>query len=79
MLAIVTKAVLKLLPLPKYSVDLLAAFDDTESAIAFVPRIITEGGLIPTSVEFMDAKAIKLSERFLNTPVPAREAGAVLI
>ena len=79
MLAIVTKAILKLLPLPKYSVDLLAAFKDTESAIAFVPRIVTEGGIIPTSVEFMDEKAIKLSERFLNTPVPAREAGAVLI
>ena len=38
-LAIITKAVLKLLPLPRHSADLLAAFPDPETAIAFVPQI----------------------------------------
>lgn len=78
-LAIITKAVLKLLPLPKYSVDLLAAFPNTETAIAFVPKIITKGGIIPASIEFMDKKALELVERYLNNPVPASNAGAALI
>lgn len=78
-LAIITKAVLKLLPLPKHSVDLLAAFPDPETAIAFVPKIITKGGIIPASIEFMDKKALELVERYLNNPVPASNAGAALI
>lgn len=78
-LAVITKAVLKLLPLPRHSVDLLAAFPDARSAINFVPRIVTEGGLIPASVEFMDDKALKLVEKYLNASVPAGDAGAALI
>lgn len=78
-LAIVTKAVLKLMPLPRNAVDLLAAFPDAQSAIDFVPRIISEGGLIPASVEFLDKKALKLAERYLHSPVPAGDAGAALI
>jgi len=78
-LAVITKAVLKLLPLPKHSVDLIAAFPDPETAIAFVPQIIKKGGLIPASIEFMDRKAMELSERYLNNPVPASGAGAALI
>ena len=78
-LGIITKAVLKLMPLPRHSVDLLAAFPDARSAIDFVPRIITEGGLIPASIEFLDQKALKLTERYLNTQVPAGDAGAALI
>ncbi|MDD4160657.1 MAG: FAD-binding oxidoreductase [Synergistaceae bacterium] len=78
-LAIITKAVLKLLPLPRHSVDLLAAFPDPETAIAFVPQIIKKGGIIPASIEFMDKKALELVEKYLNNPVPASDAGAALI
>ncbi len=78
-LAIITKAVLKLLPLPRHSVDLLAAFPDPETAIAFVPQIIKKGGIVPASIEFMDKKALELVERYLNNPVPASDAGAALI
>ncbi len=78
-LAIITKAILKLMPQPKHSVDLLIAFPDAESAIAFVPRIITEGRLIPASVEFMDKKTLELVEKYSDTTVPANCAGAALI
>jgi len=79
MLAIITKAILKLLPLPKYSVDLLAAFPDASSAIDFVPHIIADGGLIPASIEFMDKNSLVLVAKYLNTEVPAGNAGAALI
>ncbi len=78
-LAIITKAVLRLLPLPKYSVDLLAAFPDPETAIAFVPQIIKKAGIIPASIEFMDQRSLHLVEKYLNNPVPASDAGAALI
>ena len=78
-LAVVTKAVLKLMPMPRYAVDLLAAFPDAKTAIDFVPKIIKEGGLIPASVEFIDKKALQIVARYLNTEVPAGDAGAALI
>ena len=78
-LAVVTKAVLKLLPMPRRMIDLLAAFPDAKSAIDFVPKIIKEGGLVPASVEFIDKKALQIVARYLNTEVPAGDAGAALI
>lgn len=78
-LAVITKIVLKLLPLPGKVVDLLVPFPSTESAIDFVPRITIEGKVIPASVEFMDHKALALAERFLNTTLPYDTAGAHLI
>ena len=53
-LGIFSKIILKLLPLPKTNVDLLCLFDSVQTAISVVPKIITEGGIIPTAIEFMD-------------------------
>lgn len=78
-LAVVTKAVLKLMPMPRFAVDLLAAFPDAKTAIDFVPQIIKEGGLIPASIEFIDKKALQVVARYLSTEVPAGDAGAALI
>jgi len=78
-LAIITKAILKLFPMPRHSVDLLGVFNDAETAIDFVPRIITEGRIIPASVEFMDRKALDLVGRYSGTEVMAHDAGAALI
>lgn len=78
-LAIVTKAVLKLLPLPKNAVDLLVTFDDPKKAISFVPKIMSEEGLIPASLEFMDHKALALAEKYRGQQMPGGEAAASLI
>ncbi|MBQ0055950.1 MAG: FAD-binding protein [Synergistaceae bacterium] len=78
-LAIITKAVLKLLPLPKYSADLLAEFADADSAMALVPKIIAEAGLIPVSIEFMDRNSLSFVSRCLKREVPACSSGAALI
>jgi len=53
-LGIFTKIIIKLLPLPKARVDLLVPFKDAETAISAVPKIMTESGIIPTAIEFMD-------------------------
>lgn len=78
-LGVFTRIVLKLLPLPKASVDLLCLFKSAADAIAAVPRIMTEGGIIPTAIEFMDRTSVKAACDYLNESIPYAEAGAMLL
>ncbi len=78
-LGIFTKITLKLIPLPKASVDLLCLFRTAEEAIAAVPRIMTGAGIIPTAIEFMDRTAVQAACEYLNESIPYRDAGAMLL
>ena len=78
-LGIFTKITLKLMPLPKASVDLLALFRTPEAAIGAVPKIMTAGGVIPTAIEFMDRTSVQAACEYLNESIPYREAGAMLL
>jgi len=78
-LGIVTKAVLRLLPLPKHSCTLLVLFRDPASAISAVPAIMTSGRILPTSLEFMDRLSFETSCRYLNDPLDYANAGAMLL
>ncbi len=78
-LGIFTKVTLKLLPLPKTSVNLLALFQSVEEAIDTVPVLMTETGVIPTAIEFMDQLSVQTACRYLNEHLPYQEAGAMLL
>lgn len=78
-LGLFTKITLKLLPLPKAQVDLLCLFKTSQQAIDTVPKIMTEGGLIPTSIEFMDKLAVKGACDYLNETLPYENAEAMLL
>ena len=78
-LGIITKVIIKLLPLPKAKVDLLALFPDVQTAISVVPKIMTQGGIIPTAIEFMDQLSVHTSCDYLNEHIPYRQAGAMLL
>lgn len=78
-LCLFTSITLKLLPLPKYQVDLLCLFKDSEEAIGIVPDIMTSSGIIPTSIEFMDTNSVKTACDYLNESFPYEQAGAMLI
>ncbi len=78
-LGIFTKVVLKLLPLPTAKVDLLVLFEDVPSAIAMVPRIMTNGRIIPTAIEFMDKLSVQTTCQYLNEQLPYEQAGAMLL
>ncbi len=78
-LGIITKIILKLIPLPEFTVDLLVPFKTVEEAIAFVPKIMIEAHTIPASLEFMDNASLKLAERFLNNELPYSDSAAHLI
>ncbi len=78
-LGIVTKVIIKLIPLPTVKVDLLILFKDVKSAIKVVPRIMTEAKIVPTSVEFMDKLSVQASCQYLNEHLPYQNAGAMLL
>ncbi len=78
-LGIFTKITLKLIPLPRASVDLLCLFRTAEEAISAVPKIMTLGGVIPTAIEFMDRTSVKAACEYLNESIPYQGAGAMLL
>ena len=78
-LGIFTRIILKLLPLPQASVDLLCLFRTTREAIAAVPRLMTGTGIIPTAIEFMDQTSVHTSCSYLNESIPYEQAGAMLL
>ncbi|MCR3761042.1 FAD-binding oxidoreductase [Clostridium felsineum] len=77
-LGIVTKAILKLLPLPKKSISLLVPFPDLTKAIETVPKII-KSKTIPTSIEFMERDVILAAEEFLGKKFPDSASDAYLL
>jgi len=78
-LGIFTKIYFKLLPYPAHSVVLLALFKDIRAAINMVPKIMTYGKIIPTSIEFMDKLSVKTSCGYLNENIPYEESQAMLL
>ena len=78
-LGIFTKIILKLIPLPKIQADLLCLFKTSDEAISAVPKIMTEGGIIPTSIEFMDKHSVQAACEYLNETLPYEDCGAMLL
>jgi len=78
-LGIFTRIILRLLPLPRARAVLLIPFADTHAAIGAVPRIITEGRIIPTAVEFMDRLAIQVAYDYVQERLPHPDVGAMLL
>mgnify|MGYP000395996387 FL=1 len=77
-LGIITKAVLKLLPLPKKAISLLIPFENLNSAIQTVPEII-KSKAIPTAIEFMQREVIEDAEEYLGKKFPDHQADAYLL
>ena len=77
-LGIVTKAILKLIPLPKKAISLLVPFNSLEEAIETVPKIIKSKSS-PTAVEYMVRDTILSAEEFLGKPFPDKSSDAYLL
>lgn len=77
-LGIVTKAILRLLPLPRKAISLLVPFPNLASAIETVPLII-KSKAIPTAIEFMEKSVILAAEEFLGRAYPDKSADAYLL
>ena len=64
-LGIVTKATLKLLPLPKYNKLILVSFKSAIDACAAVSSIF-KVGVIPSAIEFMDRRAVDFTIKYID-------------
>jgi len=77
-LAVVTRIILRLLPLPKVQVDLLVPYDDFQAAANTVSDIIAHR-ILPTTIEFMERDSILAVERLLQKEMPYHDAEAHLL
>src|SRR5262249_54856571 len=64
-LGVVTKIVLKLLPLPRYDLLMLVPFRSAENACAAVAAIFA-AGYMPSGLEFMDRDALDWASQFVT-------------
>jgi glycolate oxidase len=78
-LGIFTRIILRLLPLPIARVVLLIPFSDVVTAIAAVPKIMTQARIVPASVEFMDRLSVQTAYDHLGERPPHPNTGAMLL
>jgi len=77
-LAVITKAIISLLPPPGAIYTLIAPYENLHDAINTVPALI-KGRILPMAVEFVEKEVITLSESHLNKKWPCQQGNAFLI
>jgi len=77
-LAIITEAIVKLLPLPKYKKTMLAMYKDINDAAATVSAIIGNH-IIPATLEFIDNPTLRVVEEFNKIGLPLDMEAVLLI
>ena len=74
-LAIITEAIIKILPLPKVVVDLLIPFVCVEDASNFATEVL-QTEIAPAAIEFMDGDVVRMVGKYLGRQIPYLEANA---
>ncbi len=77
-LGFITEITFSLLPLPKYSIDLLLAFDRIDDASNAVVKII-HSGIFPQAIEFMEKRALEAAKNFLGNQMASQKGEAQLL
>lgn len=77
-LGIITRVILRLLPLPETRRTMLAVFDSIDGAAGAVAAVI-RGRIIPTTLEFLDYSALKCVEGEFSLGIPAAARAVLLI
>ena len=75
-LGVITKATLRLLPLPEETVTMLALFNDLKDAAKATAAII-RAKVVPSTLEIVDSVSMKCVEEYANVGLP--KAGALLL
>jgi len=77
-LAVVTRIILRLIPLPKLRMDLLVPFNSIEKTTRTVSEIIG-AKIVPTAIEFMENNCFELAENHIKRKLAFRDAAAHLL
>jgi len=78
-LAIITKAIVRLVPLPLYRRTLLAPFDNIKSLTECALSFFSRGGVFPRAIEFMSQPSILAVEKYKNINVPYNDKKGLLL
>lgn len=73
-LGIITEVTVKLRPMPPYTFNMVCVFKTDEEAFA-LPNKILKAGIDPTSIEFMDNEALRMTCKFLDMKMPHVDEG----
>ncbi|HME43261.1 MAG TPA: FAD-linked oxidase C-terminal domain-containing protein [Syntrophorhabdales bacterium] len=77
-LGVVTKIILKLIPLPETRATMLALFREVEEAATTVSAIVA-ARIVPSTIEFLDRASIKCSEQASPMGLPPEVGGLLII
>lgn len=77
-LAIITEAILKLIPMPEKNKTMLALYQDLDAAAETVAKIIANK-IIPVTLEFLDQPTLKVVEDFAKIGLPTDVEAVLLI
>ena len=77
MLGIITKAILKVRPLPESALRMLAMFNELETAALTVGKIF-EAGVVPTIMEILDRSTIDVVNEYTKLRLPEAESIIIL-
>ena len=77
-LGIVTKIILKLLPLPQFRKTLLVPFDSIQAAAVCLTQIFANK-IIPCAAEFIEKKAVQAAEKKFEKKIPYSDSEALLL
>jgi glycolate oxidase len=77
-LGVVTEIILKLIPRPPAKITFLVSFNNIESALHTVTDIF-RGGILPSTIEFIDKICIELINKFLNLGISSDASALLLI
>ncbi|HNX59998.1 MAG TPA: FAD-linked oxidase C-terminal domain-containing protein, partial [Spirochaetota bacterium] len=77
-LAVITKLIVRLVPAPLETRDILFSFDSLEKAVTGV-SLISKSRVIPTAIEFMEENALEFVARHNAVAIPLPDAKAHLL
>lgn len=77
-LGIITKIMLKVIPKPAASVSVLIPFDNLETGVNCISKIIKSNSN-PTAIEFMENNIVENSEKFVDLKLPCKNGNAYLL
>ena len=76
-LGVITKAVFRLIPKPRYSALILASFNERLEAIKVAPILATRM-IVPLAAEYMDHDLVEMTAKYLGVEWPAKKGKAHL-
>ncbi len=78
-LGIITEITFKLVPRPRYQVDVLVPFDRLEQGVDLCLRVIRDSRLMPAVVEFIERGGIAACNKVLGTCLPFADAAVQVL